>query len=260
MRKELFLNKLNWYLSFYLRNEDRINIVDDYEEWFEKEMESGKTEEELCHSLKSPQAVASRIYHETCNENPFKLLVQSHFIKNSIVLCVNLIIVKYVLSFCNTSSFHYLFPALILLLAFMIQMSLINRDLNILYNNFLPVLCIPLGCQFLLFIYRVVGSNLVKSYTDGILYNQLFNILLLIMIASFLLVTIIKKDPAILVFSYYCIYSCLLVSGLFSNLSGILTTDYDAYFNRMILGGGTLLIASASLYLLLLRTISRKSI
>ena len=260
MRKELFLNRLSWYLSFYFRNEDRINIVDDYEEWFEKEMENGKTEEELCHSLKSPQAVAARIYHETCHENLFKLLIQSHFIKNSIVLCVNLIIVKYVLSFCNSTSIYYLIPAFILLLAFMAQMFLINRDLNVQINNFLPVFCIPLGCQLLIFFYRIVGSGFVKSYTDGILYNQLFDILLLIMIASLLLVTIIKKDPAILVFSYYCIYSCFLLSGLFSYLSGILTANYDAYLNRMISSGGIILIASACLYLLLLRTISRKGI
>ncbi len=61
MEKSGFLKKIRFYLSFFFNGYDCENIVNDYEEWIENEIQNGKSQEDVIAKLSSPIYTVSLI-------------------------------------------------------------------------------------------------------------------------------------------------------------------------------------------------------
>ncbi len=109
--KSDFMEKLNFYLSFYFNDDESKNIVNDYEEWFENETLHGKTDREICAALDEPKRIVKKLFAES-NHKLYQAFFHNSVIEVLLLTAMHLFAGLYLLKICDTSSLNY-FPFLI---------------------------------------------------------------------------------------------------------------------------------------------------
>lgn len=119
LSRETYLNKLMFFMSFHFSDEESRNILGDYEEWFFNETLQGKTEDEICLSLGSPQKVVANLLTES-GKSPGQmyLLLQNTIIQCLLLMCTHCLLSILLLKSFDRTSTSYLYPGLVLLLVY----------------------------------------------------------------------------------------------------------------------------------------------
>lgn len=199
--KTNFFNQMHFLLSFRYSESECLNILEDYDEWFEGEKSCGKSEEEICSHIGRPQKIVRQI----CSENPtdsrkLKILVNNVFLQFMCLVTIRMIIELCVLNFCNAGGYSYLYFALFINSAFFVSAAMIvkcrrisltkNRKSKlidiltiffIIFNTFMVYnLTIPAG-QYITYVYEIVICIIyitMMTQCRGILKDS-FNIYML---------------------------------------------------------------------------------
>lgn len=128
LSKETYLEKLMFFMSFHFSDEESRSILGDYEEWFFNETLQGKTEEEICLSLGSPQKVVSNLLTES-GKHPvrMRLLLQNTIIQCLLLMCTHCFLsILFLKSFDRTST-SYLYSGSVMLLVYFAVGSFVSR-------------------------------------------------------------------------------------------------------------------------------------
>lgn len=138
LTKTDFFNKLHFLLSFRYSKSECLNILEDYNEWFEGEQSGGKSEEEICSHIGSPQKIVRQI----CSENPtdskkLSILVNNAFLQFVFLVTIRMILELCVLNFCNARGHSYLYFALFINFAFFTAVMMIvkSRRMSLVKNR-----------------------------------------------------------------------------------------------------------------------------
>lgn len=124
-----YMNKLKFYLSFYFSEDESINILNDYEEWFENETLCGKSEEEICAALSEPQRVVKKLLAESTGHiHWITRLFKNAMVQLLILMVVHLLFALYFLKKCNYNGQNYLYFSVIsIFLYFFVGMIIIKK-------------------------------------------------------------------------------------------------------------------------------------
>lgn len=113
--KSDFLYKLQFLLSFRYSDSECRHILSDYEEWFQEENRSGKSDAEICSHMGSPAKTVKKITAETTSESS-KLSIWMHnsFLQFVVLTCIRIAADLSVFYRCERNGLPYLWAALLI--------------------------------------------------------------------------------------------------------------------------------------------------
>lgn len=111
--QKCFIQKLKFYLAFYFDDKEVNSISDDYHEWFAAEISHGKSEEQICLALGSPQKVVSDLLADS-DKSPIRLqiLLQNTVIQIFLSVIMYILINTLLLKAFDRSGVNYLYAGL----------------------------------------------------------------------------------------------------------------------------------------------------
>ncbi len=181
LTKKRFIDELNFYISFHFDDDTCIDIINDYEEWFDNEISNGKTEQQICVALDSPRRTAHNLVIESKNIANYKL----RFLHNSTFqsLCVSVIHILFgvlLVNHYNKNGFNFFLPALFInFLLFFIDMSIARKTISIQVKSKVNLL---FSCIFLLVMLLEVFTVHTCYYNYiGKIYTSLATVFILIL-------------------------------------------------------------------------------
>lgn len=127
LSRETYLKKLMFLMSFHFSDEESRNILGDYEEWFFNETLQGKTEEEICLSLGSPQKVVANLLTESGKTPRQIYLLQNTIIQCLLLMCTHCLLSILLLKSFDRTSTSYLYSGLVMLLIYFVAGSFVSK-------------------------------------------------------------------------------------------------------------------------------------
>lgn len=114
--KQQFLDNLKFRLQFYFNNKEVNDILTDYEEWFENESSTGKSEEEICAQLGSAEQITGKILSsERTEDTNFLLSFFRHPAIQITLLSIGRFLLEFlILQICNRNAANFLYVSFIL--------------------------------------------------------------------------------------------------------------------------------------------------
>ena len=105
-----FMKKLKFYLAFYFDDKEVNSISNDYDEWFAVEISHGKSEEQICLALGSPQkAVSDLLLDSDKNSIRLPILLQNTVIQFFLSVIMNIMVNILLLKAFNRHGLDYLY-------------------------------------------------------------------------------------------------------------------------------------------------------
>lgn len=125
-----FIKKLKFYLAFYFDDKEIQNISSDYNEWFANEISQGKSEEQICLALGSPQKVVSDLLSNS-DKSPIRLqiLLQNTVIQIFLFAIIHILVNILLLKAFNRNGINYLYSGLgLTFLYFIAEIIIIKKS------------------------------------------------------------------------------------------------------------------------------------
>lgn len=109
LTKDAFFSKMSFLLSFYYSQAEASSILEDYNEWFEGEKQSGKTEEQICKDMISPKSVVKKIRAENKSDSPlFSVLCHNPFLQFICLTVIRIFADLFAVNYCSACGLSYL--------------------------------------------------------------------------------------------------------------------------------------------------------
>lgn len=105
--KEKFLGKLALCLILHFSDAECEEILSDYEEWFDNEINAGRKEEEICNFLGSPRKLARKIVVEAGNPPLSNTIFKNSMAKMIVLLVGWAAISLLILRICNKNGVEF---------------------------------------------------------------------------------------------------------------------------------------------------------
>lgn len=234
-----YLNKLQFYLSFYFSENESTSILNDYEEWFENESLCGKSEEEICAALNEPQKVVKKLLAESTGHFPWiTRLFKNAMIQLLILMVIHLFTALYFLKIYNDNGQNYLYFALIsIFLYFFVGMKILKKiccpKSNIYKDN---LLISGLALSILVFekFFLIKTSHPYSGYIC-VIVSSVFLILLFCINIYIVIKNMVQN-------SYYVFLTTFHISGIMMlllflhNQLHMLYKDMYEYCNKLVFG------------------------
>lgn len=110
-----FLYQMQFLLSFRYSDSECKNILSDYEEWFQEESWSGKSEAEICADMGRPIEVVKKITAQTQSEaSKFSILIHHRFLQFMALTGIRIFADLSVFYDCEKNGLQYFYAALFL--------------------------------------------------------------------------------------------------------------------------------------------------
>lgn len=127
--KQQFLDNLKFRLHFYFDNKEVNDILTDYEEWFENESSTEKSEEEICAELGSTEKIIGNILSsERTEDTNFLLSFFRHPAIQITLLSIGRFLLEFlILQICNRNAGNFVYASFILnIIYFFIGISIVK--------------------------------------------------------------------------------------------------------------------------------------
>lgn len=250
--KDNFMKKLNLYLSFSICYDECKSILNDYEEWFEQEMNQGKNELQICQELDEPRKIARRYVSEVCSRKNV-LLFRSKIIQIFLLLVLHPIINFFALTSCNRYGIEYVYFAICSnFVFFFIGMYIVKNTVKIQKYTLRKILFL-VGLLVLIVAFEITILNLFDYYRIGQVYTTLL-FAVVFLIICFNVYVWINECTCNIRLGYVTIFYCsCVITSIFSciNQTHMFYNDVSVFYHKTISQSIWIVIQSAICLVLL---------